>query len=188
MLSHNDLRKGVRFLMDGQPYEVLEFFPVKMQQRRSVVQSRIKNLLSGAVIERNFHQGDVFEEADIEKKSIKFLYSHRDKFVFCEESNPGNRFELAEALLGGNAKILKPNEVLDGLSWNGKIINVSLPIKVQLKVVEAAPGLKGDRAQSGTKSVKVETGAEINVPLFIKEGDIVEINTDTNEYVRRVNE
>jgi elongation factor P len=188
MLAHNDLRKGTRFVLDGQPFEVLEFFPVKMQQRRAVIQSKIKNLITGATIERNFHQGDVFEEAEIAKIEIKYLYKHRDKFVFCENKNPSKRFEFSAEQIGNNAKILKPNEVIDGLMFEGNIINISLPIKVQLKVTEAAPGMKGDRAQSGTKLVKVETGAEINAPLFVKEGDIIEINTVTNEYVRRVNE
>lgn len=186
MLSHNDLHKGVLFLMNGQPYEVLDFFPVKMQQRRSVAQTRIKNLLNGVIIDKTFHQGDVFEEADIVKMDIKFLYNHKDKFVFCENEKPANRFELAQEQLGANAKVLKPNEIIKGLLFEGKIINIALPIKVQLKVVEAPPGLKGDRAQGGTKGVKVETGAEIQVPLFIEEGDVIEVNTETNQYVRRV--
>lgn len=186
MLSHNDLRKGVMFLMDGQPYQVLDFFPVKMQQRRSVAQTKIKNLITGVVIEKNFHQGDVFEEADIAQIDIKFLYNHRDKYVFCDNTNPSKRFELTREQIGSNANILKPNEILRGITFNGDIINIALPIKVQLKVTESAPGVRGDRAQGGTKSVKVETGADINVPLFIEEGDVIEINTDTNEYVRRV--
>ena len=188
MLSHNDLRKGTQFIMEGQPYEVLEFFPVKMQQRRAVIQTKIKNLINGTTIEKNFHQGDVFEEADLTKIEIKFLYKHRDKSVFCEKNNPGKRFELSEELIGESAKYLKPNEVLDGLVFDEKIINISLPIKVQLKVVEAPPGFAGGRAQSGTKVVKLETGAEVNAPLFIKEGDIIEINTQTSEYVKRANE
>jgi elongation factor P len=186
MLSHNDLRKGIMFLMDGQPYQVLEFLPVKMQQRRSIAQTKIKNLMTGVIIEKNFHQGDVFEEADITQLDIKFLFNHREKFVFCENANPSKRFELTKEQIGPNANMLKPNEILRGVAFNGNIINITLPIKVQLKVVESAPGVRGDRAQGGTKSVKVETGADVNVPLFIEEGDVIEINTDTNEYVRRV--
>lgn len=186
MISHNELKKGTDFILDGQPYEVLESFPVKMQQRRAVIQTRIKNLITGAVIEKNFHQGDMFEEADLEKKEIKFLYNHRDKYVFCESKNPGKRFELAKEQIGELSKYLKSNEILDGLEFDGKIINVSLPIKVRLKVVSAPPGVVGDRAQGGTKIVKLETGAEINAPLFIKEGDIIEINTQTNQYSKRV--
>lgn len=186
MISHNELKKGAKFVIDSQPYEVLESFPVKMQQRRAVIQTKIKNLITGAVIEKNFHQGDMFEEADLEKIEIKFLYKHKEKYFFCEKKNPGKRFELAKEQINEQAKYLKPNELLEGLAFEGKIINISLPIKVQLKVVEAPPGVVGDRAQGGNKSVKLETGAEINVPLFIKEGDTIEINTETNEYVKRI--
>jgi elongation factor P len=186
MLTHTDLKKGVRIILDGEPYEILEAKPLKIAQRQVVVQTKIRNLISGNVFERNFHQGDTFEEAELEKIEVKFLYSHRGKFCFCDLRNPAKRFELEEEKIGLGAKFLKPNLILNGLKFEGKIINVSLPIKVQLKVIEAPPGLKGDRAQGGTKTVTLETGAKINVPLFIKEGDIIEVNTETGEYVRRV--
>jgi len=186
MLSHNDLKKGVRFIMDGQPYEVLDFFPIKKAQGRAIVQTKIKNLLNGAMVEKNFHQGDSFEEAELNKIEIKFLYNHKEKYVFCEGNNPSKRFELLKEQIGENAKYLKSNEIVEGLVFNEKIISVLLPVKVQLKVTDAPPGIKGERAQAGTKTVKLETNAEINVPLFVEEGDIIEINTDTNEYVRRM--
>lgn len=186
MLTHNDLRKGTRFIMDGQPYEVLDFNPIKKAQGRAIVQTKIKNMINGAMVEKNFHQGDVFEEAELEKITIKFLYSHREKFVFCKSSNPSDRFELSKEQIGEQARYLKNNETAEGLVFNNKIINISLPVKVQLKVTEAPPGIKGERAQAGTKTVKLETNAEINVPLFIEEGDLIEINTQTNEYVKRV--
>jgi len=186
MISHNELKKGTIFLLDGQPCECLESFPVKTAQRRAVIQSRIKNLITGAVLEKTFHQGDVFEEADMTKVEIKFLYTHKDRSVFCEKDNPSKRFELTKEQIGENAKYLKNNEIVEGLVFDEKIITISLPIKVQLKVIEAPPGIKGERAQAGTKSVKLETNAEINVPLFVEEGDIIEINTETNEYVKRV--
>lgn len=186
MLTHNDLKRGTQFIMDNQPYEVLEFFPIKKAQGRAIIQTKIKNLISGAVFEKNFHQGDIFEEAEIEKIDIKFLYSHRDKFVFSEKENPAIRFELTKEKIGEAAKFLKPNEILEGIFFKEKIINVSLPIKVQLKVIQAPPGFAGNTAQGGTKTVKLETGAEINTPLFIEEGDIIEINTQTGQYVRRV--
>ncbi len=172
--------------MDGQPFEVLDSSPIKKAQGRAIIQTRIKNLISGAIFERNFHQGDVFEEAEIEKVEIKFLYNHRDKFVFCEKENPGKRFELPKEKLGEAVRFLKPNEVVEGIIFNEEITNISLPIKVQLKVTEAPPGVMGDSAQGATKAVKLESGAEINVPLFIKEGDILEINTETGQYGRRV--
>jgi len=186
MLSYFDLRKGVQFILDGEPYEVLEFQQMRKAQDVTVAQTKIKNLITGKVIERNFHIGETFEEADLEKVDIKFLYSHRDKFYFAEIENPKNRFDLTKEKIGKGADFLKPNQILKGIKFQGKIINVEVPIKVQLKVIEAPPGLKGNRAQPGNKSVVLETGAKINTPLFIEEGDIIEINTENSEYVRRV--
>lgn len=186
MLSYFNLRKGTKFILDGQPYEVLEFCQMGKAQDVFVAQTKIKNLITGNVYEKNFHHGDVFEETELSKIKIKFLYSHRDKFFFCEENNPTKRFNLNEEKIGSAARFLKPNEIVEGIIFNNEIINISLPIKIQLKVTQAPPGVKGDSAQPGTKTVVLETGAEINVPLFIEEGDIIEINTEKNEYVRRI--
>lgn len=186
MLYHTDLRPGTRFILDNQPYEVLESMQMKMAQRRPVIQTRIKNLINGNVYEKNFQQGDVFEEAELIKIGVKYLYNNRGSFFFCEEKNPSKRFSLTEGQIGSGAKFLKPNEVIDGIVFNDEIINVALPIKVQLKVKQAPPGIRGDRAQGGTKSIVLDGGAEINVPLFVEEGDIVEINTESGTYVKRV--
>jgi len=186
MLTHTDLKKGARFILNGEPYEVLEYSHLKMAQRRPVIQSKIKNLITGKVFERNFQQGDVFDEAELIKIGVKYLYNNRGSYFFCEEKDPSKRFSFTEEQLGSGARFLKPNEIMEGIVFNDKIINIVIPIKVQLKVKEAPPGVKGDSAQGGTKSVVLESGAEINVPLFIKEGDVVEINTETGQYVRRV--
>jgi len=172
--------------LDGEPYEILETQPMKKAQRRVVIQSKIKNLITANVLSRNFHQGDVFEEAEVVKIDVKFLYSHREKYVFCETANPSMRFELTESQIGEQSRFLKPNQILEGVIFNEKVINVFLPIKIQLKVIEAPPGFQGERAQPGTKTVTLETNAKINAPLFIKEGDIIEVNTESGEYVRRV--
>ena len=186
MLTHTDLRPGTRFILDGQPFEVLEAMAMKMAQRRPVIQTKIKNLLTGNVFERNFQQGDVFDEAEMIKIGVKYLYNNKGSYFFCEEKDPSKRFSLMESQIGSGARFLKPNEVIDGIMFDEKIINVSVPIKAQLKVKQSPPGLKGDRAQGGTKSVILDGGAEVNVPLFIEEGDVVEINTDLGQYVRRV--
>jgi elongation factor P len=186
MLRYFDLRKGTRFILEGQPYEVLDFKQIGKAQDVVVARTKIKNLITGQILEKNFHQNDVFEEAEIEKVKVKFIYSRKGKCYFCELENPRNRFELEEEKIGQGAKFLKENLILDGLKFKGKIINVSLPIKVQLKVTEAPPGLKGERSQPGTKQVTLETGAKVSVPLFIETGDVIEINTETGEYVRRV--
>jgi len=186
MLSYFDLRKGVKFILDQEPYEVLEFQQIYKAQDMVVARTKIRNLINGKVLERTFHQDDKFEEAELEKVEVKFLFTHRGKFGFCETQNPRTRFELAEEQIGESSKFLKSNQNLIGIKFQGKIINVSLPIKVQLKVIEAPPGVKGNRSQAGTKTVTLETGAKINVPLFVEEGDIIEINTETGEYTRRI--
>lgn len=188
MLTHTELKKGTQFILDGEPFEILESQLMKMAQRRPVMQCKIKNLLNGSVQERNFQQGDIFNEADLEKINIKFLYLNKGQCFFCEEKDPSKRFSFTEAQIGRIAKFLKPNAMVQGIVFNEKIINVISPIKVQLKVKEAPPGIKGDRAQGGTKAVILESGAEIQAPLFIEEGDILEINTELGEYVKRVNE
>jgi elongation factor P len=186
MLTHTDLKKGVQFIFEGQPWEVLEAQAMKMAQRRPVIQSKIKNLIDGRMQEKNFQQGDVFEEADLGKKEIKFLYQNKGQYFFCEKDDPSKRFSFTEDQIGIQAKYLKPNEIVIGIIFEEKIINFNLPIKVQLKVKESPPGIKGDRAQGGTKAVILESGAEIQVPLFVEEGDTIEINTETGDYVRRV--
>ena len=186
MLAHTDLKKGVKIILDGQPYEVLEASPLKIAQRRPIIQTRIKNFITGDVFEKNFHQGDTFEEAEILKLEAKFLYSHRDKYFFSEINNPAKRFDLTTQQIGKVSKFLKSNQIVEGIVFDDKIINIILPIKVQLKVIQSPPGIKAGRSEAGTKQVILETGAKINVPLFIKEGDVVEINTQTEEYVRRI--
>ena len=186
MLSHTDLRKGVRFVLESQPYEVLEGQLVFKGRGSSVMQTKLKHLITGNTLAKTFHPADNFEEIEIEKKDIKFIYENRGKFVFCEKDNPSNRFELEEAVIGKQAKFLKQNSIVEGVVFNDKIININIPIKIQVKVIEAFPGIKGDRASSGNKPVKIETGAMINVPLFIEQDDIIEINTESGEYVKRI--
>lgn len=185
MIGPNDLKPGVYFIFEGQPYETLETHHLKMQQRRPVVQTRMRNMLNGKVLERNMAQSDLFEEADIQKKSVKYLYSHRNEFWFCELNDPSKRFKLDEEIIGDQTKFLKANTEIGAITFNDEIINISLPIKMQFKVVEAPPGIKGDTAQGGIKSVKIETGASVNVPLFVNQEDIIIVNTQTGQYVER---
>ncbi len=186
MLTHNDLKRGVRFILNQEPYEVLDSSFVYKARGSSIVQTKIKNLITGNVLSQTFHPGEDFEEAELEKINVKFLYSSKEKFFFCRENDPSARFDLPEEVIGESYVFLKQNQIVEGMQFEEKIINISLPIKVQLKVSEAPPGVRGDRAQGGTKIVTLETGATINVPLFVEEGDIVEVNTESSEYVRRV--
>lgn len=185
-LGVNELKPKTFFIFDGQPYEVLETHHLKMQQRRPVVQTRMRNLLNGKTLERNFAQSDIFEEADIDRKEVKFLYNHRDEYWFSEINDPSKRFKLEKSIIGESYKYLKNNTILDAILFNSQIINVELPIKMDFKVIEAPPAIRGDTAQGGVKQVVLETGATVNVPLFVSEGDIIRLNTETGEYVERV--
>lgn len=185
-LGVNELKPKMFFIYEGQPFMVLETHHLKMQQRRPTVQVRMHNLINGKALERNFAQSDVFEQADIEKQKVKYLYGHRGQFWFANEKDPTKRFELSEDILGDTVKFLKANTILDVVLFEDKIITVELPIKMDFKIVEAPPAIRGDTAQGGVKQVKIETGATLNVPLFINQDDIIRVNTETGEYVERV--
>jgi len=186
MLSFDGLKKGVKVIINNQPYEIIEANFLFKGRGSSVLQAKVKNLITGNILSQTFHPSDTFEEAEIKKLKAKFLYSHRGKFFFCEIDTPAKRFDLTEEQIGPQAQFLKLNQIVEGIIFEEKIINITLPIKIQLKVIEAPPGVKGGRAEPGTKTVTLETGAKINAPLFIKESDIIEINTETSEYVRRI--
>ncbi|UMX47456.1 MAG: elongation factor P [Candidatus Nealsonbacteria bacterium DGGOD1a] len=186
MLNYFDLRKGVLFILDGQPYEVLEFQQIIKAQDATVIRTKVKNLITGKIVDRTFHKGDSFEETESERAQVKFIYNNRGKFIFCRENDSSKRFELPEEKIGAGAKFLVPNTILDGVVYEDEVISVTLPIKVQLRVKEAAPGVKGNRSQSGTKAVVLETGATIQAPLFVEQGDVLEINTETGEYTKRI--
>jgi elongation factor P len=186
MLSYTDLKKGTIFVMENEPYEVLEYGFLRMQQRKPTVQLKIKNLITNKIIQKSIHQNESFKEAEIDKKQAVFIYSHRGEFWFYEQGNPKARFSLPEKSIEETAKFLKKDMLVNIYKFNDKIIKIEIPIKMDFKVVEAPPGIKGNTAQGGTKLVVLENGLEISVPLFIEEGDIVRINTETRQYVERV--
>ena len=186
MLNYNELKIGTMFKFEETPYEVLEYEFLRMQQRKPVAKTRIKNLLTGQILERNFHQNEALTEIEVEKKPINFLYSHRNEFWFTEKGNPKNRFKLDEVKIGAGAKFMKPNSEVTSVVLDNQIIGVLLPIKVDLKVKEAPPGERGNTAQGGTKTAVLETGAEVAVPLFVNNGDIIRVNTTLGTYVERM--
>jgi len=149
------------------------------------VQTKIRNLKTGQVLERNFKPADEFEEAELEKLKSRFLYENRGQYWFNEPDNPRNRFSLTMEELGDSAQFLKPNIEVQAVKYEGKIIGIELPIKVDYEVVDAPPAIRGDTAQGGTKIIIIETGAKISVPLFINEGDIIRVNTQTGIYDER---
>jgi elongation factor P len=183
MLKHSDLKPKVRFILDGEPWEVIDSTFIFKGRGSSTVEAKIKNLINGKVVKKTFHQNDEFEEAEIEREKVKFLYSKNKKYYFqLDDKN----FEIDESILGNKALFIKKGDEVQGIFFEDKLIGIELPLKMTFKVISAPPGLRGGREQPGTKPVTIETGAIINVPLFVKEGDIVEINTETGEYVRRL--
>ncbi len=157
-----------------------------MQQRKPVTQLKIENLISGKVVDYSAHQNEEFEEAEIDMTPVVFIYQAKGEYWFNEKGNPKDRFPLKEEAIGKAAQFLKTNLEVTAYKFGEKIINMELPIKMDLKVTEAPPAVKGNTAQGGTKLVTLETGAKVDVPLFINEGDILRVNTTTGEYVERV--
>ena len=187
MLEYNEILPHKFIVMDGAPYEVLDAHIFRMQQRKPVNQTKLKNLITGKVTEATFHQQDKMPEAEIEERDVKYLYTNKGEYWFCEANDPSKRFKLEAAILGNGIQFIKPNSMVKAIIFNDKIFGVKLPIKVELKVKEAPPAVKGDTAKGGNKQITMETGAVINAPLFINEGEIIRVNTETGEYVERVN-
>ncbi len=191
ILEYNEILTRKFIVIDGEPYEVIDAHIFRMQQRKPQNKTKLKNLISGSVKEMTFHASDKAEEADLEKREVKFLYSNKGEWWFCEVNDPSKRFKLDENLIGDSRIFMKPNTLISVLTFDEgddepRIIGVKLPIKVELKVTEAHPAVRGDTAKGGNKQVVLETGATINVPMFVNEGDVIRINTDTMEYVERV--
>ena len=186
MLEYNEITVRKYIIFESEPYEVLASHVFRKQQRKPVNATKLRSLLNGRIVEYSFHQNEKVEEADITNKNVKYLYSTKGEYWFCEENDPSKRFKLEPLLFGDQVKFLKTNSLVLAMVFNDVIVGIKLPIKVELLVTEAAPGVKGDTAKGGMKVVTLETGATVNAPLFINEGDILRINTDTGDYVERV--
>ncbi|MCX6712874.1 MAG: elongation factor P [Candidatus Vogelbacteria bacterium] len=187
MLEYNEIKERKVILMNGEPYEVVASHVFRKQQRKPVNATKLKNLITGKVMEYSFHQSEKAEEAELSKRKIKFLYENRGEYWFCEEKDSAKRFKMTKEEVGDLIKFVKPNTLVDLISFEERIMGVSVPIKVALKVTEAPPSVKGNTVTGGTKLVTLETGATVDAPLFVNEGDILSINTETGEYVERVN-
>lgn len=186
MLDYSEVREHKYIIHDEEPWEVLSSHVFRMQMRKPVNQTKLRNLISGRVVEITFHQNDKIREADIGEREIKYLYSHRGEHWFCDPEDPADRFKLSEDIVGSFIQYMKPNTVLQGSTFNEELIGIKPPIKVDLKVKESAPAVKGNTAQGAMKEAILETGAKVMVPLFINEGDVVRVNTEKGEYTERV--
>jgi elongation factor P len=186
MLEYNEITVRKYIVFEGEPYEVLASHVFRKQMRKPVNATKLKNLISGRVVEHSFGATDKAEEAEIDSRKVKFLYSNRGEWWFSEENDPSKRFKIEEEILGTASKFMKANTLVEVEMFEEKIFKVKLPIKLELKVTDAPPAVKGDTAKGGNKVITLETGATINAPIFVSEGDIVRVNTETGEYVERV--
>lgn len=186
MLEYNEITPRKVILLEGEPYEVLDSHVFRMQQRKPQNKTKLRGVINNRVIEMTFHQAEKAEEAEIESRDVKYMYKSRDEWWFSEENDPSKRFKLGADIIGEKGKFLKPNSLVEALSFDEKIYGIKMPATIELKVTEAPPGNKGDTQKGGTKAVTIETGAVISAPLFINEGDIIKINTETGEYKERV--
>src|SRR3990167_7360176 len=187
ILQYNEATVGTFIVYEGQPYEVLEAHVFRMQQRKPVNATKLRNLISGNVVQHSFGSSDKMEEAELETKSVKYLYTNKGEYWFCEEKDAAKRFKLEHVMLGDGIRFIKTNTLVDALIFEEKIIGIKLPVKVELKVTEAPPAVKGDTSKGALKEITLETGATINAPLFINEGETIRINTTTGDYVERAN-
>ncbi len=184
MISAGDFRNGVTFEMDGNVVQIIEFQHVKPGKGAAFVRTKIRNVISGAVTEKTFSPTEKFPTAFVERKDMQYLYQDGDLYYFMDNETYEN-IPISADTLGDNFKFVKENMDCKVLSYKGNVFGVEPPFFVELEVVETDPGFKGDTATNATKPTKLETGAEIKVPLFIEEGDHIKVDTRTGEYMER---
>ena len=189
-LQYNEIREKKIVVYNDEPCEVIESHVARTQQRKPQNQVKLKSLIAGKTIAATFHVSESAPEADILKRDITFLYHHKGEYWFCEPEDKSKRFKLDETLIGNAGKFLKQNGNVIALVWENddeeKIIKITLPIKMEFKVKEAPPAVRGDTSKGGMKVITLENGATLNAPIFINEGDIIRVNTETGEYAERV--
>lgn len=186
MYDTSDIRKGLKVLMDGNPYNIIEFQFVKPGKGAAFTRTKFRNLLTGAVVERNIRSGEKLEPANVESREMQFLYREAGDLVFMDQSNY-EQVTIATDLIGDAHDLMKDNLPCTVVFFNERPVDVMLPTFVQLEITASEPGVKGDTSGNVQKPATVETGASVSVPLFIRVGDTIKIDTRTHEYVERVN-
>ena len=184
MVTAGDFRNGVTFEMDGNVYSIIEFQHVKPGKGAAFVRTKIRNVISGAVTEKTFNPNDKYPTAFIERKDMEYLYNDGDLYYFMD-SETYEQLPISPNVLGDNFRFVKENIVCKVLSYKGNVFGIDPPNFVELQVTETEPGVKGDTATNVTKPATLETGAEIKVPIFINEGEMIRVDTRTGEYMER---
>ena len=184
MVSAGDFRNGVTFEMDGNVVQIIEFQHVKPGKGAAFVRTKIRNVITGAVVEKTFSPTDKFPTAYVERKDMQYLYNDGDLYYFMDNETYEN-IPINASIPGDNFKFVKENTDVKVLSYKGSIFGVEPPFFMELQVTQTDPGFKGNTATNTTKPATLETGAQINVPLFIEEGDMIRVDTRTGEYMER---
>jgi elongation factor P len=187
MYETSDIRKGLKVLIDGHPYVVVEFQFVKPGKGSAFTRTKFKNLLTGGVVERNIRSGEKLEPANVEEREMQYLYAEGEDFVFMDK-NTYEQVTVAGETVGDDADLLLDNADCVVLFFNERAVGVTLPTFIVVRVTQSDPGVKGDTASNVTKPATIETGATVQVPLFINEGDRIKVDTRTRAYVERAKE
>lgn len=181
----NELKLGTVITIDDQPYQIVHTQHIKVARGGASLRTKLKNLVSGQVLEKTFNGGDKVEQADLQRQKSNYLYKEGDKYFFMNNES-FEQFELTQEEIGFAGQFLKEGFTVDTLIFNDTPVSIKLPTKVELLVTDAPPGVKGDTAGSASKLITLETGAEIKAPLFVNKDEMIRINTETGEYVERV--
>lgn len=185
MYQTSDIKKGLKFKMDGAPWNVIEFLFVKPGKGTAFTRTKLRNLVTGQIIERNFRTGETFEEVDVENRAVTYMYNDGDHYYFLD-SESFEQHPVLESALGDATKWLQDNMPCDILFYEGRPISIDLPNYVELEITYCEPAVKGDTANNATKQATVSTGATVLVPLFVENGTTIKIDTRTGEYCGRI--
>ncbi|MBQ4527740.1 MAG: elongation factor P [Clostridia bacterium] len=185
MISAGEFRNGVTFELEGNVFQIVEFQHVKPGKGAAFVRTKLKNVITGGVVEKTFRPTEKMPKAHIERKDYEYLYSDGDLFYFMDQESY-EQMPLSADQLGDSLKFVKENMVVKVLSYKGSVFGVEPPTFVELEVTETEPGFKGDTSTGATKPATLETGAQIMVPLFVDIGDMIRVDTRTGEYMERV--
>ncbi len=185
-MDTSEIRKGLKMMVDGQPFTVVDFQFVKPGKGQAFTRVKVRNLQTGAVLERTYKSGEKIEKADVEERKMQYIYQDGDGFVFMDAGS-GEQITVGADKMGDDSQWLTEGMDIAVTLFNGAPIGVDVPSHVVLQITSSEPGIKGDTASGATKPATLSTGATINVPLFVKEGEWVKINTAEGTYIERVN-
>ena len=185
MAATADFRNGMVLDIEGTLFSIVEFLHVKPGKGGAFVRTKLKNVLSGAVLDKTFRAGEKVTEVRLESRAMQYLYNDGSHYYFMD-SKTFEQFPVSEQVIGDQVEYLKENLEVHGLFQGDSLLVVELPFFIELKIKETDPGLRGDTASGGTKPAKLEPGATVNVPLFLNVGDVIKVDRRTNEYLERV--